>query len=71
VIFLYPSQHETVESGEDFLVPATEAPLRIFPAGGPILVPVRQLDGLVDKAAGATLARKEEAHCVLLVYRPD
>ena len=44
---------------------ATEIPL------DRVLVPARQLDGPLDKAAGAAVAREEEAHVVLLVYRPD
>lgn len=68
-IFLHPSAHKHLESGEDFLVDATPALLSLMEGEDRILLPVREVDRLVGKSAGARIAQMEEPSMILLVRR--
>jgi len=69
-IYLHSAAAPSIDSGEDFLVPATnELERYLGPTAKATLVPARDLAPLASKSAGAALSRLEEPAVVLVVRR--
>jgi hypothetical protein len=71
-IYLHPPK-STEPGTEDFLVTTTDRLTRFLTSrpGNATLVPVRQLEGLIDdRHARITLSLFDEAHVVMVVKRP-